>query len=235
MEINGDGQIIAKDKTVSIPIKNAEGTVENKTYNYGLDPANTSVLNDVRLASRGGARLSDILPNYIAKGIYQISSGTTHPVSYNAPKPNCPENYVAAITVTPLKWSMPKVVSVQVPEVSIDPSSLKVSGESVSGTLKTPSYSFPVENITQSRHNFAIEINPDKSGDRIVGTADDKWTIKLGYKTNVTDTDFQTLSDLKSGEIQALAQTYCVYKPSDTTYDPNVLTDETKVPDNLKQ
>jgi hypothetical protein len=111
---------------------------------------------------------------------------------------------------------------------------LKVSGTSVSGSIKIPSYLFPTEEITQSRHNFAIEINPVKSRDnRVIGTSD--WTVKLGYKTNSDDSTFQTLSDFEDGEIQALAQTYCVYTPSDTTYDPNALTDETKIPDNLKK
>ena len=234
LEINDKGQIIAKDATMGAGTKNDDGSYSGGTYEYGLDPANTSVLNDVRLGARGGARLSDILPNYIAKGMYQMSSGTTHPYTYNVPKPTCPENYAAAVIVTPLKWGMPKVIRVQVPEVSAT-HSLKVSGTSVSGSIKIPSYLFPTEEITQSRHNFAIEINPakSKSDDRVIGTSD--WTVKLGYKTNSDDPTFQTLSDFEDGEIQALAQTYCVYTPSDTTYNPNALTDETKIPDNLKK
>ena len=42
---------------------------ENDRY-YEVNPAYTSVMNDIKLASRGGARLSDILPDYINKGIY---------------------------------------------------------------------------------------------------------------------------------------------------------------------
>ena len=34
---------------------------------YKVDPAYMSVMNDIRLTSRGGAKLSDILPNYISK------------------------------------------------------------------------------------------------------------------------------------------------------------------------
>ena len=37
---------------------------------YQVNPAYTSIMNDIKLASRGGARLSDILPDYINKGIY---------------------------------------------------------------------------------------------------------------------------------------------------------------------
>lgn len=37
---------------------------------YMVDPAYTSVMHDIKLTSRGGARLSDILPDFINKGIY---------------------------------------------------------------------------------------------------------------------------------------------------------------------
>lgn len=228
LEINGDGQIIAKDGNMTIT--KADGTTD--TYDYGIDPANTSVLNDIRLASRGGARLSDILPNYISKGMYQISS-STHPISYTVPKPACPENYAAAVIVTPLKWGMPKAADIQLPEVTAA-HSLSVSGTSVEGYIEVPEQTILADNIIVSRHNFAIEINPKKSGDRIIGTDDADWTVKLGYKTNFDDDEFQTLSDFEDGEIQALAQTYCVYAPSDTTYDPNALTGD-KISDNLKK
>lgn len=41
---------------------------------YQLNPAYTSVMNDIKLASRGGARLSDILPDYINKGVYVVDN-----------------------------------------------------------------------------------------------------------------------------------------------------------------
>ena len=232
LTIDAKGKIVS-DKTMNIGgTQNADGTYEGGTnYNYGLDVANTSVLNDIRLASRGGARLSDILPNYISKGMYQISS-STYPVSYTVPKPACPENYAAAVIVTPLKWGMPKAADIQLPEVTAA-HSLSVSGTSVEGYIEVPEQTILADNIIVSRHNFAIEINPAKSDDRVIGTSD--WTVKLGYKANSDDDEFQTLSDFEDGEIQALAQTYCVYAPSDTTYDPNALTDETKIPDSLKK
>ncbi|MBE6444080.1 MAG: hypothetical protein E7020_05390 [Alphaproteobacteria bacterium] len=43
----------------------------SKGYDYyQVNPAYTSVMNDIKLTTRGGARLSDILPDYINKGIY---------------------------------------------------------------------------------------------------------------------------------------------------------------------
>ena len=41
---------------------------------YEVDPAFVSVMNDIKLTSRGGAHLADILPNYINKGIYVLSN-----------------------------------------------------------------------------------------------------------------------------------------------------------------
>ena len=44
-------------------------------YNkFRVDPAFTSVMNDIKITSRGGARLSEALPNYILKGIYELSN-----------------------------------------------------------------------------------------------------------------------------------------------------------------
>lgn len=41
---------------------------------YMLNPAYTSVMHDIKLTTRGGARLSDILPDFINKGIYVIDN-----------------------------------------------------------------------------------------------------------------------------------------------------------------
>ncbi len=46
----------------------ADGNTRYDTYM--VNPAYTSVMNDIKLVSRGGARLSDILPVFITKGIY---------------------------------------------------------------------------------------------------------------------------------------------------------------------
>ncbi|MBR1778739.1 MAG: hypothetical protein IJ752_09200 [Alphaproteobacteria bacterium] len=51
--------------------RNEEG---NKYKNFRVDPAFISVMNDIKLTSRGGARLSEALPNYILKGIYVLTN-----------------------------------------------------------------------------------------------------------------------------------------------------------------
>jgi hypothetical protein len=109
---------------------------------YQVNPAYTSVMNDIKLATRGGARLSDILPDFINKGIYvldntylaeKVESGQWPAVSNGeaasvdecdtstciaspwlgfVPTPQCPRNYARAITVNPIRWRMSEVYSV---------------------------------------------------------------------------------------------------------------------------
>lgn len=48
--------------------------VENRYDTYMVNPAYTSVMHDIKLTTRGGARLSDILPDFINKGIYVVNN-----------------------------------------------------------------------------------------------------------------------------------------------------------------
>lgn len=51
------------------------GTAANERYDaYQVNPAYTSVMHDIKLTTRGGARLSDILPDFINKGIYVLDN-----------------------------------------------------------------------------------------------------------------------------------------------------------------
>ncbi len=72
-QLSDDGGIASKlygGNTVSERING-----RNVRYDrYEVDPAFVSVMNDIKLTSRGGAHLADILPNYINKGIYVLSN-----------------------------------------------------------------------------------------------------------------------------------------------------------------
>ena len=72
---------------------------KDTSYNrYRVDPAFVSVMNDIKQTSRGGARLSEALPNYILKGLYVLTnnytagpwpcsnSGTTNTCSFKMPR-----------------------------------------------------------------------------------------------------------------------------------------------------
>ena len=65
------------------PTFSADYTAQNLGYNqspdteydrYMVNPAYTSVMHDIKLTTRGGARLSDILPDFINKGIYVVNN-----------------------------------------------------------------------------------------------------------------------------------------------------------------
>lgn len=50
----------------------SNGYAPVKYDEYQVNPAYTSVMHDIKLTTRGGARLSDILPDFINKGIYVL-------------------------------------------------------------------------------------------------------------------------------------------------------------------
>lgn len=106
---------------------NGGGTTRYDTYM--VNPAYTSVMNDIKLASRGGARLSDILPDFINKGIYVANNTNTNFPNFNGwgsisystqtdpngevtpylggvPAPQCPPGYGRVITVAPTGFKM---------------------------------------------------------------------------------------------------------------------------------
>ncbi len=87
--VNGDtGSTTGNTSTATNALVNITTTADTDTgiapyythggdtkYNYfSVDPSYTSVMNDIKLTSRGGARLSEALPNYILKGIYVLSN-----------------------------------------------------------------------------------------------------------------------------------------------------------------
>ncbi len=78
---------------------------KNQETNYLLDPAFTSVMNDVKLMSRGGAKLSEILPNYILK---DVKRGRGH-VNVTLSENYCPKGYVVGIRANPISWSDEKI------------------------------------------------------------------------------------------------------------------------------
>lgn len=123
------------------------GGAGNTRYDtYMVNPAYTSVMNDIKLTTRGGARLSDILPDFINKGIYvanntnKETAGNTNfsysgyndsalnyqtaganewvsPYLGKVPAPQCPPGYGRVITVAPVGFEM-----AQAGGLSFDPS-----------------------------------------------------------------------------------------------------------------
>lgn len=130
-----------KDPTTNEPYNFSyfKSNVADKYRKYGgyeVNPAYTSVMHDIKLTTRGGARLSDILPDFINKGIYVVdttySEGETDwvnstekphkigkdlgdnasaeeivsPYAGFIPTPKCPPGYAKVVTLTPSGWAM---------------------------------------------------------------------------------------------------------------------------------
>ena len=66
-------RFVSNKKTVDGDLRKTDGSALGAT-NYVVNPAYTSVMRDIKLTSRGGARLSDILPDFINKGIYVVDN-----------------------------------------------------------------------------------------------------------------------------------------------------------------
>lgn len=130
-------QFNATNKNVfgGINIGSANLKNQNKVSydHYEVNPAYTSVMHDIKLTTRGGARLSDILPDFINKGIYVVDNTFDPEVDWtpdekdNAipvnevndsadnevsaytgfiPTPKCPPGYAKVATLTPSGWAM---------------------------------------------------------------------------------------------------------------------------------
>ncbi|MBO5442483.1 MAG: hypothetical protein J6A33_01695 [Alphaproteobacteria bacterium] len=69
-----DNAVLAQD--TALPLVDSGGyTGSPVRYDaYQVNPAYTSVMHDIKLTTRGGARLSDILPDFINKGIYVVDN-----------------------------------------------------------------------------------------------------------------------------------------------------------------
>ena len=65
---------LGRGNQYSLNIKGDGNTANNPYDAYQVNPAYTSVMHDIKLTTRGGARLSDILPDFINKGIYVLDN-----------------------------------------------------------------------------------------------------------------------------------------------------------------
>ena len=79
--------------------------VEHPYDYYQVNPAYTSIMNDIKLASRGGARLSDILSDYIIKGIY-VGDNTYHAGYSEDEGFNIQNEWVSGLNSDALIWDV---------------------------------------------------------------------------------------------------------------------------------
>lgn len=110
----------ATGENVAIP--QAPGEHYGTAYDqYMVNPAYTSVMHDIKLTTRGGARLSDILPDYVLKGVYNLVNNRSEtapgdeqndmtywasPYIGQMPYAACPPGYRNLATVMPISFRM---------------------------------------------------------------------------------------------------------------------------------
>ena len=177
--ITKDGRIVSTDKTPS-------GLSEHGDKNYELDLAYTSTMNDIRLASRGGARLSDILPKYILKEQTEVSNSSGNPS--NIEVPTCPAGYKAAVAVIPTRWDIDlnadtELVKEEVgSETSLDSATFPVTG-GVVDIKENGLKGIPVNTTTGGTTPYAI-VDHDAQND--VGTVSGAAVSLNGLKAKTT-------------------------------------------------
>lgn len=152
-----DGMLESSESATYATGTDATGNVITETKHYNVDPAHTSLMNDIRLASRGGARLSEILPKWILMDTQ--TAGRDPNVVWNVQKPTCPVGYIRGVVVTPIQFEH-RVNSVTIPPVPVDKDS-----------LMTPQVTINRRTITQ---NGPLTIN-------INDGVNNQWNITLGY------------------------------------------------------
>ena len=200
-----DSNVLAPNAESDIKI-NENPATKNKTVNYTVDPRYTSVMNDIRLESRGGARLSELLPTYSLKDIKTIqASGKSTDVPQAITLPSCPLYHKPAIMVTPVSWHQyaeNDVINTVVSNVKANSDgSLR---QSTTPTAVSQAPLLPRVTITYSDRSDDDYIQ--KEGERYGGT----WNVALTYVRNdvAVETDIPT-------PIKAIVHTYCIYeKPS---------------------
>ena len=202
MRFDKNGMIVFEKATVRDPQTGDD-------INYLLDPQHTSVMNDIKIMSRGGANLSDILPNYILKTQKEIhceitagnSSCNDSNTTTIAKPTDCPEGYRIALVVIPTVFGREgveksaSVISSGETKTADPVSGHKHSIESLSGTADVIRRQFQVK-VSAVGDIGTKENRPNAAAD---------WVVSLGYD-NAVDQD---------EEVHAIAQTYCVFDKDD--------------------
>ncbi len=172
---------------------NATGNDEN----YRVDPAFTSVLNDIRLESRGGARLSELLPNYM---LQTVTTFTDTETTKTINMPSCPKNYAPAIVVFPHGNTERKLKQEDVNTLAEYLSATSSVGPLTPETVPAGGLNLSSEpkirvTIDSTTSNLEKHEDINQTG---------SWTMSFGYSSDGT-------SFAQTGGVSGIIQTYCVF------------------------
>ncbi|MBQ3695825.1 MAG: hypothetical protein II938_02510 [Alphaproteobacteria bacterium] len=235
MRFDKDGMIVFERAKVEDPQTGTTGTAAE--INYVLDPKYTSVMNDIKVMSRGGARLSDILPNYILKDMTPLTSSPPSPWNHSAgvwsrtiAKGYCPESYRLAIVIHPTKT---------------DPQKKTAELEKTTGTIGTESVvtdvtldgsaSTKVGDVVTDVYPEAIYIGETSPGTDAKTIYEDNtkpaaqnYYVAFGYIDKSDSNKFKV-----STATEGVAYVYCVFDGEQTSGKPfyNKLPTKTRVGD----
>lgn len=173
---------------------------------YRVDPRFTSVMGDIRLESRGGARLSELLPVYTLQNITTITTTFNETTLLHNDEtiavPSCPTDHVPAIVVTPVKWH-------QTSEQDVITSAINNLKADSDGTLRQKETIVPSEKAILPSVTISYgEKNANYVLQNTTAAATAAWTVSLQYKLNGAP-----VTNIKE-PIIASVHTYCVYSPS---------------------
>ena len=203
-----NGMIVFENAEVVDP-QSSGATANDKKINYVLDPQYTSVMNDIKVMSRGGARLSELLPNYILKGQTHSSCvlHTTETQCAMTASVTCPKGYKAALVIIPTTFGgniFNLVDGTGAPSPYVKTSD--ASNTSVSGHSHTVSFQRRRMRVTIGNEVAGVDTDPSSR------TKD--FSINVGY----LDQGGTLVAPAVNEGIFAIIQTYCVY-PGDGTID----------------
>ena len=183
-----DGMLESSESATYATGTDATGNVITETKHYNVDPAHTSLMNDIRLASRGGARLSEILPKWILMDTRSIiqRDGNTQQIA----KWDCPASYIRGILITPVQYAQ------KVQQITVPAHTGTISGATVNvGEITIPA----ADNITQ-HDPISITITNN--------TTNNRWDVDMKYG-DIYPSD---TSNSPNPPIRAQVQMYCIYR-----------------------
>lgn len=183
-----DGMLESSESATYATGTDAAGNVITETKHYNVDPAHTSLMNDIRLASRGGALLSEILPKWILMDTQ--TAGRQLNVVWKVQKPTCPVGYIRGVVVTPIQFEH-RVANVTIPALPLN--------DAGTATQRTNIQVDPDNNQFPITQNGPLTIN-------IADDVNNQWDITLGYQ--------DTNNAFRNNTIIARADTYCIYRDS---------------------
>lgn len=161
-----DGMLESSESATYATGTDATGNVITETKHYNVDPAHTSLMNDIRLASRGGARLSEILPKWILMNTQ--TAGRQPNVVWNVQKPTCPVGYIRGVVVTPIQFEH-RVDSVTIPPLANQQQDTPSAAAIVQNDPLTINI---VDNTQNNRWNITLGYNNVGQGGQIIARAD---------------------------------------------------------------